>query len=72
MSLTTISEVARQHGSDPSFLSSLFYRGILDERRLIPLGNRRLIPTDFLDEVGQVLTARERLRPKSKRELATA
>jgi hypothetical protein len=56
-----ISELARQRGFKPKDLCDAIYLRLIDERRLIPRGRRRLIPTDYVPEVLRVLQARGKL-----------
>ena len=55
MELTSISEIARRLGIPPRLISDLFYARKLDERRCPLVGNRRVIPLDYLPEIEAAL-----------------
>jgi hypothetical protein len=56
MTLRSITELAREWGCPPRALSDAFYSRHLDEGRIILVGGRRLIPSDYVAEVRAKLT----------------
>ena len=67
MKVTTITDAARRLGVKPTMLSDGFHRGKLDVSKLVPMGNRRLVPTSYLPEIRRILKKR-----KTSRQLAAA
>ena len=66
----TVSEVARRYGCRPRDISDLFYLRLLDDQVAPIVGNRRIIPVDYLPVVERVL--RERGLLPSEPEAATS
>lgn len=57
----SMTEVALKHGCRPRDISDLFYLRVLDDRRLVRRGKRRLIPRSFLPDVIRELKSRDKL-----------
>jgi hypothetical protein len=55
MSYLSISDLARKHNIPPRRISDAFYNRRLDENRCLVVGNRRLIPEDYLPDAEATL-----------------
>jgi hypothetical protein len=51
----TVSDVARRYDVPPHVISDLFYGRKLNDSRCPIIGGRRLIPSDYLPDVEQIL-----------------
>jgi hypothetical protein len=58
-----VSQVAKQigHGAVARDISDLFTRGLLDCDRCPLVGDRRLVPENYVEEIRRVLESRGRL-----------
>jgi hypothetical protein len=60
-----IGEAARLAGCAPHYLSTLFYRGILDANRCGRVGGRIVVPAEYLDTI-KAEVERRRLKVPSE------
>jgi len=51
----SVSEVARLYGVSPRVISDLFYQRRLSDARCPVIGDRRIIPQDYLAEIAKAL-----------------
>jgi hypothetical protein len=61
MTFYSVTQVADRIGCRPRDISDAFYARILDETRIIRVGNRRAIPADYIAEIRSVLAQRHKL-----------
>jgi len=60
----SITECAQEIGCAPKAICNGFFDGLLDPKRCPRVGNRRIIPRDYVPEVRRLITERrERRRP---------
>jgi len=62
MRYLTVSEVARLVGSRPRAISDLFYKRELSDDACPIVGNRRLIPPDYVPVIVHVLQIHKRIK----------
>ncbi len=55
---TTVGNLADHFGVPPKLLSSLFWQRVLDAEKCPVVSGRRLIPTDYVETIGEVLRER--------------
>ncbi|MBD3291352.1 MAG: hypothetical protein GF393_00400 [Armatimonadia bacterium] len=68
MAYVSVSEAARRLDARPRDISDLLYRRQLSDDRCPLVGNRRLIPEDYLDVIAMVLRRTGRpVRPAEDR-----
>jgi len=58
----TVGQAAERLGARPKDISDAFYRRQLNDRLCLIWGGRRMIPEDYLPELGRVLRRLGRLR----------
>lgn len=56
--VVSVGDVARQYGVSPHLVSNLFWQRHLNPDRCPVVAGRRLIPADYIDEIGRVLAGR--------------
>lgn len=66
--LLTFADASRVLGCRPRDISDAIYARLVDETRLVTIGNRRVIPFEYLPSLREVLAARGKVRA----ELVTA
>ena len=62
----TVSEAARQIGARPRDITDLFYRRLLRDDLCPIVGDRRLIPQDYLPQIAAALRRKGRLVGEEK------
>ena len=67
MRIFSITEAADEIGCRPRDISDAFYSRDLDESRVMRIGNRRVIPIDYLPEIRQVLAGRGKATSEAAR-----
>ena len=60
--IRSISEAAKEINCLPRDISDAFYLRLLDDSRCFTIGNRRVIPDDYLPEVRRVMQERGKIR----------
>jgi hypothetical protein len=55
-----VGQVADLLDCNPKDITDLFYRGLLDDTKCPLLGNRRCIPLDYVETIGEILRRRKR------------
>ena len=55
----SVSEAADLIGCRPQDIANAFYRRKLDDRRVVRVAGRRIIPKDYLPEIARVMSERK-------------